>query len=73
MQPNALGSFSLRLFKVNNISDAYISWLNDPEVVKFSNQCLCLITVKHAKFSLTSLMTQMIFLAITHQLKRLSV
>ena len=29
---------NLRLFKESDISDDYISWLNDPEVVKFSNQ-----------------------------------
>jgi RimJ/RimL family protein N-acetyltransferase len=28
----------LRLFQVSDISDTYISWLNDSEVVKYSNQ-----------------------------------
>ena len=28
----------LRLFAENNITDDYISWLNDPETVKYSNQ-----------------------------------
>ena len=28
----------LRLFQESDISDTYVSWLNDPEVVKYSNQ-----------------------------------
>ena len=38
MLPITLDRVSLRLFKETDISDDYISWLNDPEVVKFSNQ-----------------------------------
>jgi RimJ/RimL family protein N-acetyltransferase len=29
---------SLKLFQENDITEDYLSWLNDPEVVKFSNQ-----------------------------------
>ena len=29
---------SLRFFSENDINDRYLSWLNDPEVVKYSNQ-----------------------------------
>lgn len=28
----------LRLFKETDITETYVSWLNDPEVVKYSNQ-----------------------------------
>lgn len=38
MLPITLDRVSLRLFEETDISDDYISWLNDPEVVKFSNQ-----------------------------------
>ena len=36
--PITLDRISLRLFEEADIRDNYISWLNDPEVVKFSNQ-----------------------------------
>lgn len=29
---------SLRLFNRDDITDSYVSWLNDPQVVKYSNQ-----------------------------------
>ena len=36
--PIILERVSIRLFSDSDISDDYISWLNDPEVMKFSNQ-----------------------------------
>ena len=38
MLPIILKRVSIRLFTARDISDDYISWLNDPEVMKFSNQ-----------------------------------
>jgi [ribosomal protein S5]-alanine N-acetyltransferase len=38
MLPIILERVSIRLFSTRDISDDYISWLNDPEVMKFSNQ-----------------------------------
>ncbi len=38
MLPIILKRVSIRLFTARDISDDYISWLNDSEVMKFSNQ-----------------------------------
>jgi ribosomal-protein-alanine N-acetyltransferase len=38
MKPIVQHRISLRLFEENDITKEYISWLNDPEVVKHSNQ-----------------------------------
>ena len=36
--PVASGDITLRLFNLGDINDRYVNWLNDPEVVKYSNQ-----------------------------------
>ncbi len=36
--PIIAGEIKLRLFREDDITDSYVSWLNDPEVVKYSNQ-----------------------------------
>lgn len=36
--PVRVGNLSLRIFEETDITDQYISWLNDPEVVRYSNQ-----------------------------------
>ena len=38
MLPIIQNRISIRLFEEKDISNDYISWLNDPEVVKYSNQ-----------------------------------
>ncbi len=38
MFPITLDQISLRLFEKKDITSEYISWLNNPEVVKYSNQ-----------------------------------
>ena len=38
MFPITLDQISLRLFEEKDITQEYISWLNNPEVVKYSNQ-----------------------------------
>lgn len=38
MFPITLKRLTIRPFRASDITDNYISWLNDPEIVKFSNQ-----------------------------------
>jgi RimJ/RimL family protein N-acetyltransferase len=58
---------NLRLFKESDISDDYISWLNDPDVVKFSNQRFKLHNRKTCEAFFNSInSSDAIFLAITH-------
>lgn len=37
-EPLDIGSMSLRPFKIDDITADYLSWLNDPNVMRFSNQ-----------------------------------
>ncbi len=64
--PICHGRVTLRLFKENDIQDNYISWLNDPDVVKYSNQRFISHTKETSLSFLNSIKnSQAIFLAIT--------
>ena len=64
--PICHGRVTLRLFKENDIQDNYISWLNDPDVVKYSNQRFRSHTKETSLSFLNSIKnSQAIFLAIT--------
>ena len=45
---------TLDTFEDHDITDAYIGWLNDPEVVRFSNQRFCVHTLESCRAYLKS-------------------
>ncbi|MAO34188.1 MAG: GNAT family N-acetyltransferase [Flavobacteriales bacterium] len=67
MLPITHDRLSLRLFEEADISDDYIAWLNDPEVVQFSNQRFLTHDRESCKAYLDSFLnSDNIFLLITH-------
>lgn len=65
--PITLDRISLRLFKESDINSEYISWLNNSEVVKYSNQRFITHTTQSCKSYFESFLnTDNLFLAINH-------
>tara|TARA_B000000565_G_C23777945_1_gene374770 strand:+ start:1871 stop:2413 length:543 start_codon:yes stop_codon:yes gene_type:complete len=66
MFPITLNRISLSSFEQKDISEEYISWLNDPEVVKYSNQRFKTHNRETSRLYLDSFLNSCnIFLAIT--------